>query len=73
MSDKLEQRVRETKVWMDDNCDSDDGYEFTEDGALEALMGECGEDSQGYCSLAGTEYCEFECPFRDMDEMDDDE
>jgi hypothetical protein len=25
----------------------------------------CGQDAEGYCMLAGTEYCEFECPFRD--------
>lgn len=26
---------------------------------------ECGLDSEGYCQLAGTEFCDFECPLRD--------
>ena len=25
----------------------------------------CGMDRDGQCSQAGTEYCDFECPFRD--------
>lgn len=37
----------------------------TDEDALEALMDECGMDRDGYCHLAATEYCDFECPFRD--------
>jgi hypothetical protein len=42
--------------------DDDDGG-FTDDDAIEELMGECGQDRHGSCSLAGTEYCDWDCPF----------
>ncbi len=69
--DKFTQRVAETRNWMDDNCDSDDGYEFTDDDAIEHLLSECGAADEGYCTLAGTEYCDFECPFGDMEDEDE--
>lgn len=31
----------------------------------EEKMQDCGQDNEGFCSLLGTEYCDFECPFRD--------
>lgn len=34
-----------------------------EDEHEEALLN-CGLDEEGFCSLAGTEHCDFECPFR---------
>lgn len=53
------------KVSVDDGeyygpglCDDDDEDDF-EDGA------ECGQMSDGTCMMAGTEYCDFECPYRD--------
>lgn len=39
--------------------------EATEDDALDALLEECGQTREGGCLLAGSEYCDFECPFRD--------
>ena len=38
--------------------------EFEEDEYEQALS-QCGITQDGYCMLAGTEYCDFECPFRD--------
>lgn len=32
-------------------------------------MEDCGLDSEGFCSQAGTEYCDFECPFRDSEDF----
>lgn len=60
---KLKQRIREEKEHHDLNygCDEDDPY--TDDDAIEDLLNECGKMGDGYCSLAGTEYCDFECPF----------
>jgi hypothetical protein len=31
--------------------------------ALEALLGQCGQETGGVCQLAGTTYCDSECPF----------
>lgn len=28
---------------------------------------DCGLDGEGQCSLAGTEWCDFECPYRDSE------
>jgi hypothetical protein len=66
---KLEQRIAETKEHHKLNYDPPDDEEFdgyTDEDAIDDLMDECG-DYDGYCSLAGTEYCDFECPFRDED------
>ncbi|HYE72702.1 MAG TPA: hypothetical protein VEF04_05200 [Blastocatellia bacterium] len=58
---RLSQRINEAKEHLQLNSDS----EPDDDDALEYLVSECGQDSEGYCNLAGTEYCDFECPFRD--------
>lgn len=29
----------------------------------ETYIQDCGQDRNGSCGLAGSEYCEFECPF----------
>lgn len=55
----LEEAIREQMEWLEDNSDE----EPTETAALEDLMDDCGQDARGHCSLAGTEYCDFECPF----------
>lgn len=44
----------------------DNDYDDEED-EWEAAMQECGQTREGGCSLAGTEYCDFDCPFRDED------
>ncbi len=46
---------------LNDDFDDDDGDDLD---PMEAAMGECGlgADYRG-CMLAGTEYCDFECPF----------
>lgn len=65
MSKRLKQAINETKEHMNLNYQSDDEDGFTDDDALDELMGECGKGPSGYCSKAGTEECEFECPFAD--------
>lgn len=70
MSSKLKQRIEETKEHARCNYDYDEDYGFTDEDAIEDLMDECGQMPDGGCSLAGTEYCDFECPFRDDDEED---
>lgn len=61
MSRKLQYAIEETKEHLQINSDPD----ATDDDALDDLMGECGQDSSGSCSLAGTEYCDWECPFNE--------
>lgn len=54
---------------MSAGADFPDSEDFAdEDGErdpFEEALGECGQTSDGDCLLAGTEYCDFECPFRD--------
>lgn len=40
--------------WNDDDDDTDE---------IEDAMDECGQMQGGGCMLAGTEHCDFECPF----------
>lgn len=58
---KLEHAIKDRKEHAESNYDNAD--EFTDDDAIEELMGECGKDRSGSCSLAGTEYCDWDCPF----------
>jgi len=37
----------------------------TIEDAYEDLEADCGMTPDGYCMNAGSEYCDFECPFRD--------
>lgn len=54
----------------DDYYDPDD--DFDDDDEWENAMQECGQSRYGGCTLAGTEFCDFDCPFRDEDLFDDD-
>jgi hypothetical protein len=56
----LSQRIKEQMEFAESNYDDDD---YTEEDALEHLMDECGQDSSGSCSMAGSEFCDWECPF----------
>ena len=51
--------IDETREYLEINSDPD----ATDEDALEYLMGECDQDSSGYCSKAGSEECDWECPF----------
>ena len=57
----LQHRIREALQWRRDN----EGNEVTEQDALDGLLAECGQTNDGECLLAGSEQCDFECPFRD--------
>jgi hypothetical protein len=56
---RFRRAVEETKEHLQINSDPD----ATDSDAIENLMDECGQDSSGQCSMAGSEYCDFECPF----------
>lgn len=60
-----------------DDCHDDHGWECDcEECRIENAFDECGrlpEEIGGGCQLAATEYCDFECPFRDgFDDEDED-
>jgi hypothetical protein len=55
----LKRAIAETKEYLQLNCDPD----ADDDDALDDLTENCGRMSDGGCSLAGTEYCDWECPF----------
>jgi hypothetical protein len=57
----LQHRIHEEWQWMQDNYEGD----ITEQDALDHLLAECGQTNDGDCLQAGSEYCDFECPFRD--------
>lgn len=52
-----------------------DDYEPDEWDEWEVALSECGMTPWGTCMLAGTEHCDFDCPFRDepMDWLDEEE
>lgn len=53
----------------DDDRDFEDDPPYDEDeqfeDEFEEAISNCGEVPGGGCMQAGTEYCDFECPFRD--------
>jgi len=61
----LRLRIEEMKDHLNLNYENwdDDGEGFTDEDAIDHLMDECGQDGDGNCSMAGTEYCDWECPF----------
>ena len=44
----------------DDEIDGADDYDEMDD-----ILGECHLGDDGQCGMAGTEWCDFECPMRD--------
>lgn len=53
-------KLRERQQWADDNMAEEDADNFD---PVEDAMADCGLTDDGYCMLAGTEYCDWECPF----------
>lgn len=58
---KLNQAIANRKEFAE--CNYGDPDDFTDDDAIEELMQECGKTREGFCTLAGTEYCDWDCPF----------
>lgn len=50
----------------DHSWDYDDSDDDNEEDELERAMDECGQIRGGGCMLAGTEFCDWECPFSSM-------
>lgn len=65
---RLQRAIQEVKIHHEDNYDDDDDLRFDDEDAIEELLSECGQTPDGYCTLAGTEHCDFECPFRDEED-----
>jgi hypothetical protein len=56
---RFEQAIKERKDWLEINSDAD----ATEHDAIDSLIDDCGKMPDGSCSMAGSEDCDFECPF----------
>lgn len=52
----------------DDDYDEDD---ISDDEVLEHAMADCGQMGNGYCSMAGSEYCDWSCPLSNPHRMKD--
>jgi len=59
MQQRERQRGGERKTMIDDLDDPD-----IEDMLDDERLFDCGMDRQGNCGKAGSEECEFECPYR---------
>lgn len=59
----LKRAVAEMKEHLELNGGYGEDRDPTDEDALESLMGDCGQIATGECMLAGTEFCDFECPF----------
>lgn len=47
----------------------DDDFGFDEDEPHDDLDEECALGDNGQCGLAGTEHCDFVCPYRDSEDF----
>lgn len=56
---RLRQAIKEMQEHMVLNGDG----RATEHDALDAIINDCGKGADGYCSMAGSEECDFECSF----------
>jgi hypothetical protein len=56
---RFEQAIEEMREHLQINRNPD----ATDSDAYLELAEECGQDRSGYCSMAGSEYCDWECPF----------
>lgn len=43
--------------------DDDDSPSSDDDDDFENAMDECGQMGDGFCTMVGSEYCDWECPF----------
>lgn len=59
----LKHAIREMKEHLELNGGYGEDRDPDDDDAIEALMDDCGKTLDGGCVLAGTEYCDWECPF----------
>ncbi len=45
------------------------GNDYDEPDPMEEAEADCGLRHDGQCGLAGTEHCDFICPFRDSEDF----
>lgn len=49
--------------------DANDPYPGDDPDPMDEAELECGLGGDGQCMLAGTEHCDFECPFRNSEDF----
>ena len=57
------EEMEDWESWHDDDYEPDE---------YEEAMDACGQTADGWCQLAGTEFCDFECKIRKWEEMESD-
>ena len=60
---RLNYAIRQKIQDIQEQGDFDEDDEPTEHDAIDALLSECGMMADSYCTLAGTEHCDWDCPF----------
>lgn len=53
--------VDDLPFWMEDDEDFDGEYDYYDD--MEEAMDNCSMLGDGTCMAAGSEYCDWECPY----------
>lgn len=48
---------------LPDEYDLSEDYGSDEEDEFEQAMQDCGKTDEGFCTMAGSEYCDFRCPF----------
>lgn len=59
----LKTAINETKEHLALNDGRFEDDDPTDEDAYDRLEDDCGRSHDGSCSMAGSEYCDWECPF----------
>ena len=59
----FEHKMKSYEDW----CEANGGDDWDWDDAYEIALSECGQMPDGFCTMAGTEHCDWDCPFRDLE------
>lgn len=62
-SERMEQAIRERREWLRLNRDWDEDHPITDEDALDDMEDQCGRYPSGGCAYAGSEFCDWSCPF----------
>jgi len=67
LGDKTTRRLDPQASLGSENDDPGDGYPYDEeDNSVDEFEFDCGMDRSGNCGKAGSEECDWECPYRNV-------
>lgn len=67
MAKRSTQLIRETREWLEINCDDEPTWE----DAYEEQLSNCGMMADGYCMYAGSEHCDWDCAISAMEDEEE--